>query len=79
MNVRSEVFGRLAAADRAGELPDYVRQFLGAELLPIKEVLSSVSSGNRKAAICSDCVLLKEPSDGLEPLTPSLPWRCSTN
>jgi hypothetical protein len=29
MNVRSEVFGRLAAADRAGELPDYVRQFLG--------------------------------------------------
>jgi hypothetical protein len=46
-----------------------------AELLPIKEVLSSVSSGNRKAAICSDFVLLKEPSDGLEPSTPSLPWR----
>src|SRR2546430_3609968 len=44
-----------------------------AELLPIKEVLSSVSSGNRKAAICSDFVLLIEPSDGLEPSIPSLP------
>jgi len=43
-----------------------------AELLPIKEVLCSVSSGNRKAAICSDFVLLIEPSDGLEPSTASL-------
>jgi hypothetical protein len=23
--------------------------------------------------------LLEKPSDGLEPSTPSLPWRCSTN
>jgi hypothetical protein len=23
--------------------------------------------------------LLSKPSDGLEPSTPSLPWRCSTN
>ena len=30
----------------------------------------------KKAAICTD---FAEPSDGLEPSTPSLPWRCSTN
>ena len=40
-----------------------------------EEVLRSVRSGNKKAAICSGFVLLKEPSDGLEPSTPSLPWR----
>ena len=44
-----------------------------------KEVLYSVSGGNKKATICSGFVFLKEPSDGLEPSTPSLPWRCSTN
>jgi hypothetical protein len=43
-----------------------------------KEVLYSVSSGNKKAAICSGFVFLKEPSDGLEPSTPSLPWRIGT-
>ncbi len=25
------------------------------------------------------CWAFAEPSDGLEPSTPSLPWRCSTN
>jgi hypothetical protein len=25
------------------------------------------------------CGAFAEPSDGLEPSTPSLPWRCSTN
>jgi hypothetical protein len=30
---------------------------------------------HKKAAICSCFVFLKEPSDGLEPSTPSLPWR----
>ena len=28
-----------------------------------------------KNPICSGFVLQKEPSDGLEPSTPSLPWR----
>jgi hypothetical protein len=40
--------------------------------LPRKEVLYSVSSGNKEAATCSGFVFLKEPSDGLEPSTPSL-------
>jgi hypothetical protein len=31
---------------------------------------------NRKAPTCG---AFAEPSDGLEPSTPSLPWRCSTN
>ena len=31
---------------------------------------------NTKAPTCGD---FAEPSDGLEPSTPSLPWRCSTN
>jgi hypothetical protein len=35
-----------------------------------EEVLYSVSSGNKKTPICSGFVLLKEPSDGLEPSTP---------
>ncbi len=30
----------------------------------------------QKAPICG---AFAEPSDGLEPSTPSLPWRCSTN
>jgi hypothetical protein len=44
-----------------------------------EEVLYCVSSGNKKAAFCSGLVDLNKPSDGLEPSTPSLPWRCSTN
>jgi hypothetical protein len=47
--------------------------------LPFTEVLYSATRGNKKAAICSGFAFLKEPSDGLEPSTPSLPWRCSTN
>jgi hypothetical protein len=43
--------------------------------LPFREVLYSVTRGNKKAAICSGFVFLREPSDGLEPSTPSLPWR----
>jgi hypothetical protein len=31
---------------------------------------------NEKAATCG---AFAEPSSGLEPETPSLPWRCSTN
>jgi hypothetical protein len=31
---------------------------------------------NAKAPACG---AFAEPSDGLEPSTPSLPWRCSTN
>jgi hypothetical protein len=37
-----------------------------------KEVLYSATRSNKKAAIRSDFVFLKEPSDGLEPSTPSL-------
>jgi hypothetical protein len=32
--------------------------------------------GVKKPLICSG---FSKPSDGLEPSTPSLPWRCSTN
>ena len=39
-----------------------------------EEGLYSVSNGNKKAPICSGFVLQKEPSDGLEPSTPSLPF-----
>jgi hypothetical protein len=38
-----------------------------------QEVLYRVSSGNENVAICSGFVFNKEPSDGLEPSTPSLP------
>jgi hypothetical protein len=38
-----------------------------------REVLSGVGHGNKEATICSGFVVLKEPSDGLEPSTPSLP------
>ena len=44
-----------------------------------KEVLYSVSSGNQQAAICSGFAFLKEPSDGLEPSTPSLPCTSDGN
>ena len=40
----------------------------------ILELLQAPSTG--KAAICAAFV---EPSDGLKPSTPSLPWRCSTD
>ena len=39
--------------------------------LLIGEAPYSVSGGNKKSAICSGFVLQKEPSDGLEPSTPS--------
>jgi hypothetical protein len=42
-------------------------------------MLCGVGYGNKKAAFCSGFVVPQEPSDGLEPSTPSLPWRCSTN
>jgi len=41
--------------------------------LRVREVLYGVSLGNNEVAICSDFVFSKEPSDGLEPSTPSLP------
>jgi hypothetical protein len=44
-----------------------------------REVLSGVGHGNKKQPICGRFCFRKEPSDGLEPSTPSLPWRCSTN
>jgi hypothetical protein len=34
------------------------------------------SSANRKKPLAGE---KPKPSDGLEPSTPSLPWRCSTN
>jgi len=37
-----------------------------------REVLSGVELGNRKPPICGRFFLRKEPSDGLEPSTPSL-------
>lgn len=37
-----------------------------------REVLCSVHLGNKKAAFCSGFVVPEEPSDGLEPSTPSL-------
>jgi hypothetical protein len=40
-----------------------------------KDVLRRVHRGNRKAAFCSGSVVSDKPSDGLEPSTPSLPWR----
>jgi hypothetical protein len=39
-----------------------------------KEVLYSVSNGNKKPHL-QRLHLLEEPSSGLEPETPSLPWR----
>ena len=43
--------------------------------LLVTEVLYSVHHGNNKAAFCSGFVIANKPSDGLEPSTPSLPWR----
>jgi hypothetical protein len=40
-----------------------------------REVLSGVGHGNKKPPICGRFCFPKEPSDGLEPSTPSLPWR----
>jgi hypothetical protein len=40
-----------------------------------KEVVDSVHHGNKKAAFYSDFLVPDKPSNGLEPLTPSLPWR----
>jgi hypothetical protein len=37
------------------------------------------SLGKRELRLVPTCGALAEPSDGLEPSTPSLPWRCSTN
>ena len=39
--------------------------------LRVREMLYGVSLGNNEVAICSDFVFSKEPSDGLEPSTPS--------
>src|SRR5437588_12674366 len=39
---------------------------------PLRAVLYSVGTGNKTAAIYSDFVFLKQPSNRLEPLTPSL-------
>jgi hypothetical protein len=41
-----------------------------------REVLSGVGHGNKKPPICGRFCFRKEPSDGLEPSTPSLPGRC---
>jgi hypothetical protein len=49
----------------------------GPETLPNEEVLHSVHRGNKEAAFYSGFVIRKEPSDGLEPSTPSLPWNFS--
>jgi hypothetical protein len=35
-------------------------------------------AANRKAALCGVFVVPEKPSDGLEPSTPSLPWRIWT-
>jgi hypothetical protein len=43
--------------------------------LLVREVLHSVHHGNNKAAFCSGFVITNKPSDGLEPSTPSLPWK----
>jgi hypothetical protein len=41
----------------------------------VKEVLDGVDRGNKKPPICGQFLCRREPSDGLEPSTPSLPWR----
>jgi hypothetical protein len=43
----------------------------------MREVVNSVHHGNKKAEFCSGFAILNKPSDGLEPSTPSLPWRFS--
>jgi hypothetical protein len=42
------------------------------------EVLSGAASDNKNPRF-PGISFLPKPSDGLEPSTPSLPWRCSTN
>ena len=54
-----------------------ILQFRSAESLPNQEVLYGVNNSNKKAPICSDFTPQKEPSDGLEASTPSLP--CDPN
>jgi len=46
-----------------------------AEPLPSKEVVGSVYHGNKKPPFAATSWLNTKPSDGLEPSTPSLPWR----
>jgi hypothetical protein len=47
---------------------------LTTEPLPTKERLSGVGSGNKNAHLRAVLQRIK-PSDGLEPSTPSLPWK----
>ena len=76
-NIRRSSSRPMRALQTPGFKPFPAQQAIRADrtALLCKEVLYSVSSGNKKAAICSGFVFLKEPSDGLEPSTPSLPWR----
>jgi hypothetical protein len=75
-NIRRSSSRPMRALQTPGFKPFPAQQAIRADrtALLCKEVLSSVSSGNKKAAICSGFIFLKEPSDGLEPSTPSLPW-----
>ena len=70
-----------AAASRGRPRPTlrvrHVDALGGPQTLPNEEVLHSVHRGNKEAACYSGFVIPKEPSDGLEPSTPSLPWRFS--
>jgi hypothetical protein len=47
--------------------------------LLVREVLDGVDGGNKKPPICGRFLCRREPSDGLEPSTPSLPWNASGN
>ena len=68
-----------------GACPPRVRLNTGAEPVDaastntdphlVKEVLDGVDRGNKKPPICGRFLCRREPSDGLEPSTPSLPWR----
>ncbi len=48
---------------------------MSVEHLPDSEVVYGFKIGNKKQPICGQFCYSKEPSDGLEPSTPSLPWR----
>ena len=46
------------------------------------QVAANIKAANRMVSMATDMAaasLLAKPSSGLEPLTPSLPWKCSTN
>jgi hypothetical protein len=46
------------------------------------EILEALDVAAREISVDSDeaaALAAPKPSDGLEPSTPSLPWRCSTN